>query len=71
MSNDKESIEDWKNIISYIMVYRGVLSVSWSNDDPDLLISCGKDNKLLVWNPNTEAQVVDHFVTSRFRYDIL
>ena len=32
---------------------QGVLSLSWCQQDPDLLISCGKDNKTLVWNPQT------------------
>jgi protein transport protein SEC31 len=31
----------------------GVLSLSWCQQDPDLLISCGKDNRTLVWNPQT------------------
>lgn len=47
--------------------FRGVLSVAWCNEDPDLLISCGKDNKLLVWNPNTDAQVMNR--TSLFVFD--
>jgi protein transport protein SEC31 len=32
---------------------RGVLSVSWCPQDPELLISCGKDNRTLVWNPSS------------------
>lgn len=32
---------------------RGVLSLAWCNQDPDLLISSGKDNKILCWNPNS------------------
>ncbi|CAK7263599.1 protein transport protein S31 [Sporothrix epigloea] len=32
---------------------QGVLSLSWCAQDPDILISCGKDNRTLVWNPNT------------------
>ncbi|KAI2620216.1 hypothetical protein GGS26DRAFT_571567 [Hypomontagnella submonticulosa] len=30
---------------------QGVLSVSWCQQDGDILISCGKDNRTLVWNP--------------------
>ena len=30
----------------------GVLSVAWCQADSDLLLSCGKDNRILVWNPN-------------------
>lgn len=31
----------------------GVLSVSWCRQDRDLLLSSGKDNKTIVWNPLT------------------
>ncbi|KAI1179553.1 WD40 repeat-like protein [Nemania sp. FL0916] len=32
---------------------QGVLSVSWCQQDGDILISSGKDNKTLIWNPQT------------------
>lgn len=32
---------------------QGLLSLSWCQQDPGLLISCGKDNRILVWNPQT------------------
>ncbi|SPO05762.1 related to Protein transport protein SEC31 [Cephalotrichum gorgonifer] len=32
---------------------QGVLSLSWCQHDSDLLLSCGKDNKTIVWNPQT------------------
>ncbi|PHH82901.1 hypothetical protein CDD82_4335 [Ophiocordyceps australis] len=32
---------------------QGVLSLSWCNQDSDLLLSSGKDNRTLVWNPQT------------------
>ncbi|KZV82092.1 WD40 repeat-like protein [Exidia glandulosa HHB12029] len=32
---------------------KGVLSLSWCRQDSDLLLSCGKDNRALCWNPNT------------------
>ena len=31
----------------------GVLSLSWCRQDSDLLLSCGKDNRTLCWNPQT------------------
>lgn len=32
---------------------QGVLSLSWCEQDADLLLSCGKDNRTLLWNPQT------------------
>ncbi|KAK1761118.1 protein transport protein SEC31 [Echria macrotheca] len=32
---------------------QGVLSLSWCQQDPAILISCGKDNRILVWNPQS------------------
>eukprot|EP00127_Corallochytrium_limacisporum_P002296 Clim_evm84s109 gene=Clim_evmTU84s109 len=31
----------------------GVLDLAWNPADSDMLLSCGKDNRLLLWNPNT------------------
>ncbi|ENH68404.1 Protein transport protein SEC31 [Fusarium oxysporum f. sp. cubense race 1] len=31
----------------------GILSLSWCQQDADLLLSSGKDNRTIVWNPNT------------------
>ena len=36
---------------------RGVLSIAWCTHDPDLLLSCGKDNRILCWNPNSNVPV--------------
>jgi hypothetical protein len=36
-----------------IFFYRGILAVAWSMADPELLLSCGKDAKILCSNPNT------------------
>ncbi|PCH44664.1 hypothetical protein WOLCODRAFT_26929 [Wolfiporia cocos MD-104 SS10] len=36
---------------------KGVLSLSWCKQDPDLLLSCGKDNRALCWNPQTSEIV--------------
>lgn len=47
--------------------HRGVLSIAWCAQDPDLLISCGKDNRILCWNPNaTDAseEIVCELATS-------
>ncbi|KAF4304406.1 Protein transport protein sec31 [Botryosphaeria dothidea] len=31
---------------------QGVLSLSWCSQDSDLLLSCGKDNRTICWNPH-------------------
>ncbi|RXW21982.1 hypothetical protein EST38_g3860 [Candolleomyces aberdarensis] len=36
---------------------KGVLSLSWCKQDADLLLSCGKDNKALCWNPQTSELI--------------
>ncbi|KAK9505402.1 hypothetical protein O3M35_009469 [Rhynocoris fuscipes] len=33
---------------------RGVLTLSWCTQDSDFLVSAGKDNKILCWNPNAQ-----------------
>jgi protein transport protein SEC31 len=32
---------------------QGVLSISWCGQDSDILLSCGKDNRTIAWNPHT------------------
>ncbi|XP_026473337.1 protein transport protein Sec31A-like [Ctenocephalides felis] len=34
---------------------RGVLSLAWSQQDPSILLSSGKDNKLCIWDANSEV----------------
>jgi len=31
---------------------RGILGMAWCPQDPDLLLTCGKDGRILCWNPN-------------------
>lgn len=38
---------------------RGVLAIAWSLADPELLLSCGKDSRILCWNPNTAEVTTD------------
>lgn len=47
------------NMLLLYLICRGVLSIAWSLADPELLLSCGKDNRILCWNPNT-AEVKCH-----------
>lgn len=29
--------------------------MDWNRSDPDLLLTCGKDNRLICWNANTDT----------------
>lgn len=53
---------------------RGVLSVAWCADDADLLVSCGKDNRILCWNPNsnqTNGEVLAEIAkTNQWTFDV-
>jgi protein transport protein SEC31 len=35
----------------------GVLSLSWCRADSDLLLSAGKDNRVICWNPHEDKIV--------------
>ncbi|KAM9735637.1 LOW QUALITY PROTEIN: protein transport protein Sec31A [Menidia menidia] len=49
---------------------RGVLAIAWSLADPELLLSCGKDNKILCWNPNTAEVLYELPTSSQWCFDI-
>ncbi|KAF9057047.1 hypothetical protein BJ165DRAFT_1418148 [Panaeolus papilionaceus] len=38
---------------------KGILSLSWCKQDADLLLSCGKDNRVLCWNPQTSEIIAE------------
>ena len=52
--------------------HKGILSLAWCQADPDMLMSCGKDNRLLVWNPNsTTGEIVAELPTSnQWSFDV-
>ncbi|XP_070706326.1 protein transport protein Sec31A [Pempheris klunzingeri] len=49
---------------------RGVLAIAWSLADPELLLSCGKDNRILCWNPNTGEVLYELPTSSQWCFDI-
>ncbi|KAM6986498.1 protein transport protein Sec31A [Aplochiton taeniatus] len=49
---------------------RGVLAIAWSLADPDLLLSCGKDNRILCWNPNTAEVLYELPTSTQWCFDI-
>ncbi|XP_029025368.1 protein transport protein Sec31A isoform X2 [Betta splendens] len=49
---------------------RGILSIAWSLADPELLLSCGKDNRILCWNPNTAEVLYELPISSQWCFDI-
>ncbi|XP_053547922.1 protein transport protein Sec31B isoform X2 [Bombina bombina] len=49
---------------------RGILSISWSKDDPELLLSSAKDNRILCWNPSTSEVVYELPTKSQWCFDV-
>ncbi|KDQ53752.1 hypothetical protein JAAARDRAFT_422252 [Jaapia argillacea MUCL 33604] len=49
---------------------KGVLSLSWCKEDPDLLLSCGKDNRALCWNPQTSEIVGELPIADNWAFEV-
>ncbi|XP_074946427.1 protein transport protein Sec31A isoform X25 [Phalacrocorax aristotelis] len=49
---------------------RGVLAIAWSMADSELLLSCGKDAKILCSNPNTGEVLYELPTNTQWCYDI-
>ena len=53
---------------------RGVLSISWCSHDADLLVSSGKDNRIVCWNPNSNCaggEVLSEIArTNQWNFDV-
>ncbi|XP_019411587.1 PREDICTED: protein transport protein Sec31B [Crocodylus porosus] len=49
---------------------RGVLSVSWCQADPELLLSSAKDNRILCWNPCIAEVVYELPIRSQWCFDV-
>ena len=49
---------------------KGILSMSWCKQDEDLLVSCGKDNRTILWNPQTGEMVGELPSSSNWTFDV-
>ncbi|XP_074129419.1 protein transport protein Sec31A isoform X7 [Sminthopsis crassicaudata] len=49
---------------------RGILAIAWSMADPELLLSCGKDAKILCCNPNTGEVLYELPTNTQWCFDI-
>eukprot|EP00299_Pterocystis_sp_00344_P010864 c4964_g1_i1.p1 GENE.c4964_g1_i1~~c4964_g1_i1.p1 ORF type:complete len:924 (+),score=204.29 c4964_g1_i1:65-2836(+) len=47
---------------------RGIVSASWCPHDSSLLVSCGRDNRTLCWNPDTGELI--HELPSSWNFDV-
>jgi len=47
---------------------QGVLSLSWCLQDSDILLSCGKDNRTIAWNPHTGEQLGEFPVVTNWTF---
>lgn len=54
---------------------RGILALAWCKQDTDLLVSCGKDNTIICWNPNTsnpDGEVLSKVAqTNQWNFDVV
>ena len=46
-----------------------MLSVSWCDRDHDLLLSCGKDNRTILWNPQIPKILGEFPVASTWAFE--
>ncbi|KAF7658703.1 hypothetical protein LDENG_00008920 [Lucifuga dentata] len=49
---------------------RGILSISWSQADSELLLSSAKDNRILCWNPDTGEVIYELPTTNQWCFDV-
>ncbi|XP_072480076.1 protein transport protein Sec31A isoform X8 [Notamacropus eugenii] len=49
---------------------RGILAIAWSMADPELLLSCGKDAKILCCNPNSGEVLYELPTNTQWCFDI-
>uniref|UniRef100_A0A3Q4BG18 Protein transport protein Sec31A n=1 Tax=Mola mola TaxID=94237 RepID=A0A3Q4BG18_MOLML len=49
---------------------RGILSISWSQADSELLLSSAKDNRILCWNPNTGEVIYELPTANQWCFDV-
>lgn len=77
-SDDDRSPElqvwDLRNSISPAAVWRGhakgVLAMAWSGADASLLLTCGKDNRTLVWDAPSGAPVAELPASTNWNFDV-
>jgi protein transport protein SEC31 len=49
---------------------KGILSLSWCGMDSELLLSCGKDNRTICWNPKTGEMVGEFPQNNNWAFDV-
>ncbi|XP_069466593.1 protein transport protein Sec31B isoform X2 [Ambystoma mexicanum] len=49
---------------------RGILSISWCQADPELLLSSAKDNRILCWNPSIGEVIYELPTKSQWCFDV-
>ncbi|XP_069834170.1 protein transport protein Sec31A isoform X4 [Dendropsophus ebraccatus] len=49
---------------------RGILAIAWSMADPEMLLSCAKDSKILCSNPNTGEVLYELPTNTQWCFDI-
>ena len=49
---------------------KGILGLSWCQQDEDLLAACGKDNRTTVWNPQSCEMVAEMPPSANWAFDV-
>ena len=64
---------DLRNSISpareFVAHSKGVLAMAWSQQDPSLLLTCGKDNRTLCWDAASGAVLAELPASSNWNFD--
>ena len=67
-------IWDLRNSISpareFVGHSKGVLAMAWSQADPGLLLTCGKDNRTLCWDTNAGEVLAELPASSNWNFDV-
>ncbi|ODV92910.1 hypothetical protein CANCADRAFT_49300 [Tortispora caseinolytica NRRL Y-17796] len=49
---------------------KGVLSAQWCKQDPSLLLSCGMDDRTIIWNPITAQMLGEYSPTGNWEFQV-
>jgi protein transport protein SEC31 len=66
----RKTFEPFKILQSNDGHTKGILSLAWCPDDSNFLISAGKDNRTIIWNPNTGEMISELMNSKAWMFDV-